>query len=112
MTTTLACNRCFMLNISTIGGLLRNTKGQFNVVGRGAVSYVLQENFETPTSGYDSGFSWVEEPGTGGSINHANTSSPLRGTQDLVIDAGSTASRAVANLVSTYTECWVHFMFS
>lgn len=66
--------------------------------------YLINQNFETPTTGFDNGESW----GTTGSVTF-NTSSPLAGTQDLKIAQGT--NKVTSPTFAAQTNLWIKFMF-
>ncbi len=55
------------------------------------VTKINCQNFETPTTGYDNGETWTQYSGTGCTYAPATVTSPLRGSQSLVM-VGTAAS--------------------
>lgn len=55
------------------------------------VTKIHCQNFETATTGYDHSETWTQQSGSGCSYAPATTSSPLRGTQSLVMTGTSAA---------------------
>ncbi len=49
----------------------------------GGVTYLINQNFETPVTGYDNGEAWT----SGGTVNPANTSSPIVGLQSCTLSS-------------------------
>lgn len=63
--------------------------------GGGGPSYLVNQNFETPSTGYDNGESWTEA-GTG-TVEAANTTTVIAGSQSLQINlVGQTGSTYIA----------------
>ncbi len=76
--------------------------------------FLVCQNFQTATTGYDNSESWSETVGTGGEVEAADTTATvLRGTQQLKIfagDAGQT-SFTVSPSFATTTSGSFHFRF-
>lgn len=64
------------------------------------------QNFETATTGYDNGETWTA---LGSGITPTYTTSPLRGTQSLYINDGT--SYALSPSYTQTGEIWGHFVF-
>ncbi len=79
--------------------------------GGGAVTYILEETFETPTTGYDDP-NWTEyEPGT--SSIDPTYSTAITGSQSVYLDYNSDQVPLLTNaLIVNPTESWGSFTFS
>lgn len=67
-------------------------------------TYLINQNFETPTTGYDNGpETWTNN---GGTINPANTSSPLVGGQSCTLD--SAWNEIVSPSFAGQTDVWLY----
>jgi hypothetical protein len=74
----------------------------------GGPSYLVNQNFETPTTGYDNGESWTEA-GTG-TVEAANTTTVIVGTQSLQINlAAQTGSTDISFTAQSSLFCKFRF---
>lgn len=101
------------LESSTGGDLASITAGAVtNNSTQGGIVYVIDQNFETATTGYDNGETWGEILG-GGTIEAAETTTPLRGLQSLnMIAAAATEQRTQFTLTTAITDSSNHFIYS
>ena len=78
-----------------------------NPVGT-CTGFLICQNFETATTGYDNSESWTEAPGSGGVIEAADTTATvIRGAQQLSIASGTASSYTRMNWGSTIQEFWL-----
>ncbi len=75
--------------------------------------FLICQNFETATTGYDNSESWTESVPSGATVSPIDTTATiLRGTQQLKIIGGSAAvASTYHDWASGKTEAWAHFLF-
>lgn len=75
--------------------------------------FLVCENFQTATTGYDSGLAWSETVGTNGVVEAADTTATvLRGTQQLKLYAGDAGQYSISRTTNAYASpatTYVHF---
>jgi hypothetical protein len=79
-------------------------KGPAGAGGGGGPTYLIEENFETPTTGYDSGVTWTES----GTVDPDNSTTPLVGSQSCLL------SGSYANITGDFTgqtDVWAYGRF-
>ncbi len=73
--------------------------------------FLICQNFEIATSGYDNSESWLEVT-DGGTVEAAYTTSPLRGNQSLQIVGSAGRPRTAFNVdLPAEGEVYIHFLF-
>lgn len=95
-----------LANVS--GATVTNSSTQ---VDSGA-GYLIFQNFETATTGYDNSESWTETVGTGGIVEAADTTSPImRQCQQLKIYAGNAGqiSYTISPTFTAQDTAYTHF---
>ena len=72
-------------------------------------TFLLSENFETPTTGYESG-TWTEETFSA-TIDPAYTAGPLVGSQSFRASSASGWARSISPTFAGASEMWYYFKF-
>lgn len=72
-------------------------------------NYLVQQTFETPTTGYDNGETWTESGAATITPNYSGV--VLQGTQSLrIVEVGSGAVAQTQTSFAAQDEIWVYFM--
>jgi hypothetical protein len=91
------------------GGISAGVHGVTISAGGGeCTGYLICQNFETATTGYDNSESWSESAGSCTTFAHAYGTSPLRGTQSLYInDSSGHTCYTISPSFTASDEVWI-----